>query len=80
MPFCPLASYNVDEKTHGNLPFPRYALPNMVLGSELYLINRVEQGKRNYHVYRINYGLSTGDSTGVALGGSLRNSVRISTA
>jgi hypothetical protein len=28
-----LASYITDEKIHGNLPFPRYALHNMIMGS-----------------------------------------------
>jgi hypothetical protein len=37
-----LASYVVDEKIRGNLPFPRYALHNMIMVCELYLINRVE--------------------------------------
>jgi hypothetical protein len=30
------------ETIRGNLPFPRYAPHSMVVGSELYLINRVE--------------------------------------
>jgi hypothetical protein len=47
------ASYVSDEKIRGNgsLPFPRYALHNVVVGPELYLINCVEQGKPHpYHV------------------------------
>ena len=30
-----------DEKIHENLPLPRYVLHNMIMGCELYLINRV---------------------------------------
>jgi hypothetical protein len=36
------ASYVADEKIRGSLPFPRYALHNILMGCELYLINRVE--------------------------------------
>ena len=35
-----LVNYVADEKIRGNLPFPRFALHNMIMGCDLYLINR----------------------------------------
>jgi hypothetical protein len=37
-----LINYVTDEKIREDLPFPRYALHNVMLSCELYLINCVE--------------------------------------
>jgi hypothetical protein len=37
-----LVSYVAYEKIRGNLPFPRYALHNMIMGCNLYLISLIE--------------------------------------